>query len=132
MLDHHTRNILNSVFAASKLANKPGARIGKPLNIDDVASWSSASLAFRTNNAGMMRLSFRNHHIGTAEIADVAKIVARLLANRGVSILIQNVKLTKLILNLLDTLDAIRVVGSVAVCRHGGPALPTRYDRNSD
>jgi hypothetical protein len=36
------------------------------------------SFAFRANNAGMMRSSFRGHHIRTAEVAkfgDVAKIV---------------------------------------------------------
>jgi hypothetical protein len=48
------------------------------------------------------------------------------------SILRQDIDFTKLLLKLLNTLDAIRVVGSVAVCRHGAPALPTRYDRNSD
>jgi hypothetical protein len=48
------------------------------------------------------------------------------------SILRQDIDFTKLLLKLLDTLDAIRVVGSVAVFRHGGPALPTWYDRNSD
>jgi hypothetical protein len=36
------------------------------------------SIAFRANNSGMMRSSFRGHHIRTAEVAkfgDVAKIV---------------------------------------------------------
>ena len=48
------------------------------------------------------------------------------------SILRQDIDFAELLLQLLNTLDAIKVVGSVALCRHGGPALPTRYDRNSD
>ena len=60
-------------------------------------------------------------------VADHRKITAVVS-----SILRQDIDFTKLLLKLLDTLAAIRVVGSVAVCRHGRPALPTRYDRNSD
>jgi hypothetical protein len=60
-------------------------------------------------------------------VADHRKITAVVS-----SILRQDIDFAELLLQLLDTLDAIRVVGSVAVCRHGGPALPTRYDRNSD
>jgi hypothetical protein len=48
------------------------------------------------------------------------------------SILRQDIDFTKMLLKLLDTPDAIRVSGSVAVCRQGGPALTARYDRNSD
>jgi len=48
------------------------------------------------------------------------------------SILRQHIDFTKMLLKLLDTLDAIRVSGSVAVCRQGGPTLTARYDRNSD
>jgi hypothetical protein len=40
--------------------------------------WASASLAFRANNAGIMKGSVRSHHIraaDVAEIVEVAKIV---------------------------------------------------------
>jgi hypothetical protein len=46
------------------------------------------------------------------------------------SILSQDIDFTKLLLELLDAPNAIRVFGSVAVCHHGRPALTARYDRN--
>jgi hypothetical protein len=51
---------------------------------------------------------------------------------RGGSILRQDVHFTKLLLNLLDSLDAIRVFFSDALGRHGCPALIAWYDRNRD
>jgi hypothetical protein len=51
---------------------------------------------------------------------------------RGGSILRQDVDFTKLVLNLLDSLDAIWVFFSDALDRHGCPALIAWYDRNRD
>jgi hypothetical protein len=48
------------------------------------------------------------------------------------SILRQVVDFTKLFLELLDTLEAIRASRSVARGRHSRPALIARYDRNGD
>ena len=53
------------------------------------------------------------------------------IAGRG-SILRQDVDFTKLLLNLLDSLDAIRVLFSDTLGRHGRPALIAWYDRNRD
>jgi hypothetical protein len=50
----------------------------------------------------------------------------------GFSILRQGIDFAKLFLKLLDTPDAIGLSGSVAVCRHGRPALAARHDRNRD
>ena len=46
------------------------------------------------------------------------------------SILRQDIDFAKLLLKLLDTPDAIRLSGSVPVCRHSRPTLTARYDRN--
>src|SRR5712664_1070388 len=48
------------------------------------------------------------------------------------SILRQDIDFAKLLLKLLDTPDAIRVSGSISVCRLARPAIPARYDRNRD
>ena len=82
-----------------------------------------------------VRLQVRAIRAGRKQVhRDIMRTVAghRKITAVVSSILRQDIDFTKLLLKLLDTLDAIRVVGSVAVCRHGGPALPTRYDRNSD
>src|SRR5229473_8473414 len=50
----------------------------------------------------------------------------------GVSILRQDVDFTKLLLKLLDSLDAIRVSFSDMLGRHGRPALIAWYNRNRD
>jgi hypothetical protein len=47
-------------------------------------------------------------------------------------ILGQDVDVTKLLLDLLDTSDALGASRSVARGRHGGPAGLTRYDRDRD
>jgi hypothetical protein len=50
----------------------------------------------------------------------------------GGSILGQDVDFAKLFLNLLDSLDAIRVSFSDIMGRQGRPAPIARYDRNRD
>jgi hypothetical protein len=56
--------------------------------------------------------------------------VARILP--AGSILRQDVDFTKLLLNLLDSLEATRVFFSDTLGRHGCPALIAWYDRNRD
>ena len=51
---------------------------------------------------------------------------------RGGSILRQDVDFTKLLLNLLDSLDAIRGSFSDTLGHHGRPVLIAWYDRNRD
>jgi|SRR5712664_609685 len=50
----------------------------------------------------------------------------------GGLILRQDVDFTKLLLKLLDSLNAIRVCFADALGRHGRPALVAWYDRNRD
>ena len=58
--------------------------------------WASASLAFRANNAGIMRVSVRTHHIRTAEVAEIGE-VAKIVANQD------------------DLMEAIRQIRATAV-----------------